>query len=81
MDESKGRRFFFGKYKGRYIKDIIVSDTQYITWSMKNVDWFWYNHDEVELYKQQIRLNARPKNQYELVMETLREEDDGDARK
>lgn len=81
MDESKGRRFFFGKYKGRYIKDIIVNDTQYITWSMKNVDWFWYNHDEVELYKQQIRLNARPKNQYELVMETLREEDDGDARK
>lgn len=81
MDESKGRRFFFGKYKGRYIKDIIVNDTQYITWSMKNIDWFWYNHDEVELYKQQIRLNARPKNQYELVMETLREEEDGDARK
>ena len=81
MDESKGRRFFFGKYKGRYIKDIIVSDTQYITWSMKNVNWFWYNHDEVELYKQQIRANARPKNQYELVMETLREEEDGDARK
>lgn len=81
MDESKGRRFFFGKYKGRYIKDIIVNDTQYITWSMKNIDWFWYNHDEVELYKQQIRLNARPKNQYELVMETLRQEEDGDARK
>jgi hypothetical protein len=81
MDESKGRRFFFGKYKGRYIKDIIVNDTQYITWSMKNIDWFWYNHDEVELYKQQIRLNARPKNQYELVMETLREEEDEDARK
>jgi hypothetical protein len=75
--DSKGRKFFFGKYKGKYIKDIIVNDTQYITWSMKNVDWFWYNHDEVELYKRQIKLGKRPKNQYELIMETMKQEEDG----
>ncbi len=75
--DSKGRKFFFGKYKGKYIKDIIVNDTQYITWSMKNVNWFWYNHDEVELYKRQIKLGKRPKNQYELIMETMKQEEDG----
>jgi hypothetical protein len=75
--DSKGRKFFFGKYKGKYIKDIIVNDTQYITWSMKNIDWFWYNHDEVELYKRQIKLGKRPKNQYELIMETMKQEENG----
>ena len=68
--DSKGRKFFFGKYKGKYIKDIIVNDTQYITWSMKNVSWFWYNNEEVELYKQQFK-NHKPKTQYEIVMEDI----------
>ena len=75
--DSKGRKFFFGKYKGKYIKDIIVNDTQYITWSMKNVSWFWYNNEEVELYKKQFKANNKPKNQYEIIMETLKEEEDG----
>lgn len=68
--DNKGRKFFFGKYKGKYIKDIIVNDTQYVTWSMKNVNWFWYNDEEVELYKQQIKTH-KPKNQYEIVMEDI----------
>ncbi len=67
---SKGRKFFFGKYKGKYINDIIINDTQYITWSMKNVNWFWYNKEEVDLYKQQIK-NHKPKTQYEIVMEDI----------
>lgn len=78
--DSKGRKFFFGKYKGKYINDIIVNDTQYITWSMKNIDWFWYNHDEVELYKQQIKLGKKPKNQYELIMENIKQEKNGNTR-
>lgn len=73
METNKGRKFFFGKYKGRYIKDIIINDTQYITWSMKNVNWFWYNNDEVELYKKQFK-NNKPKNQYEIIMETMKNE-------
>ena len=77
---SKGRKFFFGKYKGKYINDIIVNDTQYITWSMKNIDWFWYNHDEVELYKKQIKLGKKPKNQYELIMENIKQEENGNTR-
>ena len=68
--DSKGRKFFFGKYKGKFIKDIIVSDTQYITWSMKNVNWFRYNNEEVDLYKRQIK-NHKPKTQYEIVMEDI----------
>ena len=68
--DSKGRKFFFGKYKGKYIKDIIINDTQYISWSMKNVNWFWYNKEEVELYKQQIK-NHKPKTQYEIIMEDI----------
>lgn len=75
--DSKGRKFFFGKYKGKYIKDIIINDTQYITWSMKNVNWFWYKNDEVELYKKQLKANNKPKNQYELIMQTLKMEEDG----
>jgi hypothetical protein len=74
MSEDKGRKFFFGKYKGKYIKDIIINDTQYITWSMKNISWFWYNHDEVELYKKQLKKGIKPKNQYELVMESMERE-------
>ena len=75
--DSKGRKFFFGKYKGKYIKDIIVNDTQYITWTMKNVSWFRYNNDEVELYKKQFKANNKPKNQYEIIMENLKEEENG----
>lgn len=78
--DSKGRKFFFGKYKGKYINDIIVNDTQYITWSMKNINWFWYNHDEVELYKKQIKLGKKPKNQYELIMENIKQEENGNTR-
>lgn len=78
--DSKGRKFFFGKYKGKYINDVIVNDTQYITWSMKNIDWFWYNHDEVELYKKQIKLGKKPKNQYELIMENIKQEENGNTR-
>lgn len=76
-DDNKGRKFFFGKYKGRYIKDIIINDTQYITWSMKNISWFWYNKEEVDLYKKQIRKGYKPKNQYELIMESLKKEEKG----
>lgn len=72
--DSKGRKFFFGKYKGKFIKDIIVSDTQYITWSMKNVNWFWYNNEEVDLYKRQIK-NHKPKTQYEIVMEDIKKDE------
>ncbi len=75
------RKFFFGKYKGSLIKDIIVKDTQYITWTMKNISWFWYNNEEVELYKQQLRLNKKPKNQYELVMESLKREEENETRR
>ena len=78
--DSKGRKFFLGKYKGKYINDIIVNDTQSITWSMKNIDWFWYNHDEVELYKKQIKLGKKPKNQYELIMENIKQEENGNTR-
>ena len=74
--QEKGRKFKFGKYKGCYIKDIIINDTQYITWSMKNVSWFWFNRDEVELYKKQLRLNKKPKNQYELIIESMKREDE-----
>ena len=28
METNNGRKFFFGKYKGKFIKDIIVSSTQ-----------------------------------------------------
>lgn len=72
--QEKGRIFKFGKYKGCYIKDIIINDTQYITWSMKNVSWFWFNREEVELYKKQLRLNKKPKNQYELIIESMKRE-------
>ena len=69
------RKFLFGKYKGQYIKDIIKNDTQYITWSMKNIKWMWYNDEEVELYKKQIRMGVKPKNQYELIMEEIKKEE------
>jgi len=75
MNKQKDRKFFFGKYKGKYIKDIIVSDTQYITWSMKNVSWFWYNQDEVELYKKMLSKGIKPKNQYEIIMESIRRDE------
>ena len=66
----KSSKLLLGKYKGKYINDIIINDTQYITWSMKNVNWFWYNKEEVDLYKQQIK-NHKPKTQYEIVMEDI----------
>ena len=47
---NNGRKFFFGKYKGSFIKDIIVNDTQYITWTMKYISVFWYYNEVVELF-------------------------------
>lgn len=78
--EQKDRKFFFGKYRGRFIKDIIKTDTQYITWTMKNVKFFWYNTEEVELYKKQIVGEARPKNQYELIMASLEKEKENEEK-
>lgn len=71
---KKGRKFFFGKYKGKYINDIIISDTQYITWSMKNIEWFRFSREEIELYKKQFIRNGKPLTQYELVMEEIKRE-------
>ena len=39
-----------------------------------------YNHDEVELYKKQIKLGKKPKNQYELIMENIKQEENGNTR-
>jgi hypothetical protein len=72
QDENRGRKFFFGKHRGEYVKDVIVNDTQYITWSMKNINWFWYNQDEVELYKSQLQAVRKPKSQYDIVMESIK---------
>lgn len=67
---NNGRKFFFGKYKGKFIKDIIVNDTQYITWQMKNNSWMWFNNEEVELYKKQILMGKRT-TQYDIVMRQI----------
>lgn len=76
INDDNGRKFFFGKYKGKYIKDIIINDTQYITWSMKNISWFWYNQEEVDLYKKQIKKGIKQKTQYDLVMESIKREEE-----
>lgn len=48
---SKDNRvFFYGKYRGQYIKDVIRFDTQYITWCLKNVGWLRLNENEMGLY-------------------------------
>lgn len=45
------RKFWFGKYKGRAILDIINEDYQYIDWCLKNVPTFTLNKTELKLYE------------------------------
>ena len=43
---------------------------------MKNITWMWYNEEEVNLYKKQIKKGVKPKNQYELIMESIKKEEE-----
>lgn len=38
----------FGQYKGRSIEWIIDNDPQFISWSLKNIDWFRLNKDAMD---------------------------------
>lgn len=60
------RKFFFGKYKGMYIDDVIKNDLQYIGWCINNVEFFKFNEEETRMYNQavhkQIVENSKAKN-------------------
>lgn len=42
-------KFDFGKYKDRYVGEIIMIDTQYVEWCVKNVPTFKLNKEEETL--------------------------------
>ena len=44
------RDFNFGKYKGKPIKQIILTHIGYILWCFDNLQWFSLTEDEQELY-------------------------------
>lgn len=61
------RKFFFGKHKGEFILDVIKSDTQYISWCLKYVDFLKFNDMEMQAYNDKLKaanaydINAVPK--------------------
>ena len=40
-------KFPFGKYKGRSVIEILVSDPQYILWANENVDYIKFNESTI----------------------------------
>ena len=61
------RKFFFGKHKGELILEVIESDTQYISWCLKYVDFLKFNDMEMQAYNDKLKvtdtddINAIPK--------------------
>ena len=49
------RKFFFGKHKGEFILDVIESDTQYISWCLKYVDFLKFNDMEMQAYNYKLK--------------------------
>ena len=49
------RKFFFGKHKGEFILDVIESDTQYISWCLKYVDFLKFNDMEMQAYNNKLK--------------------------
>jgi len=45
----------FGKYKGETYSSIIEKDTQYITWALNNVAFFYLNENDKELYDDKLK--------------------------
>ena len=50
------RKFFFGKHKGEFILDVIESDTQYISWCLKYVDFLKFNDMEMQAYNDKLKV-------------------------
>ena len=61
------RKFFFCRYLGEFILDVIESDTQYISWCLKYVDFLKFNDMEMQAYNDKLKaadaydINAIPK--------------------
>lgn len=49
------RKFFFGKHKGEFILDVIESDTQYISWCLKYVEFLKFNDIELQAYRNKMQ--------------------------
>ena len=54
-DFNHGRKFWFGKHKGKYILEIIHKWGHYIEWCQKNVKDFKLNDEESEYYKRRCK--------------------------
>lgn len=48
---TKNRKFTFGQYKDEYIGDIIIKDTAYVKWCIKNIKSFSLNKEEEIMLK------------------------------
>ena len=50
--------FIFGKWKGKYIGEIMMIDFQYIKWCIDNIPSFDMNEEEKALYNTSWKYNA-----------------------
>ena len=51
-------KFTFGKWKGKYIGEVMMIDFQYITWCIDNVPSFEMNEEENALYNTSWKHNV-----------------------
>lgn len=49
--KSLNSKFFFGKHKGKTVKEVIKSDTLYVRWCIANIDNFELDTKAYNLYK------------------------------
>lgn len=45
---NEGDVFTFGKYKGRSLIEILVSDPQYILWVSENINYIKFNEETIK---------------------------------
>lgn len=56
QDNKKGLKFTFGKYKGKYIKDVCEKNMGYIQWLLNNEDFKWFTEIMKKQREEMVRI-------------------------
>lgn len=72
---SFDRRFGFGKYKGKYVKDIINKDPQYIEFLCSKIGWIFTDTEKQTLRNLRNRQKNKDITSYGVKTRTIFEEE------
>ena len=57
-------KFTFGKFKGKFVSDVIESDPHYVKWASDNVEWFNLDSDLKDKLAKALKKVSKKRNSY-----------------